>query len=60
MKEVTVIAIAIIAIAAIFISMVIFAPEPDPNYSRMRSCLGVSPSDAHRLECTKLVYGEDK
>lgn len=60
MKEVTVIAIAIIAIAAIFISMVIFAPEPDPNYSRMQSCLGVNASDAHRLECTKLVYGEDK
>lgn len=60
MKEGTVYAISSISIAAVLISMVIFAPEPDPNYSRMQSCLGVNASDAHRLECTKLVYGEDK
>ena len=60
MKEGTVYAITTIAIAAVLISMMIFAPEPDPREQAMRDCVGLASPDSHKLECAKVIYGEDK
>lgn len=60
MNEGAIFAVAIIAVAAILISMVVFSPEPDPRVSAMADCTRGKVSEAHKLECAKAIFGEDK